>query len=40
MRVVQTHPWPWLVVPDSGPATSFTAWVRGNGGVRKLVGRR
>ncbi|HAN70043.1 MAG TPA: deoxyribodipyrimidine photolyase [Actinobacteria bacterium] len=40
MRVVQTHPWPWLVVPDNGPATSFTAWVRGNGGVRKLVGRR
>lgn len=40
IRVVQTHPWPWLAVPDDGPATSFTAWARGNGGVRRLVGRR
>lgn len=25
---VEVHPWPWLVRPHGGPATSFTAWSR------------
>lgn len=26
LRLAAIHPWPWLVAPHDGPATSFSAW--------------
>jgi deoxyribodipyrimidine photo-lyase len=31
IRPAAVHPWPWLVRPRAGPATSFTAWRRAVG---------
>jgi deoxyribodipyrimidine photo-lyase len=28
IRPVALHPWPWLVPPNDGPVTSFSAWRR------------
>lgn len=28
LAIAALHPWPWLVPPHGGPATSFTAWSR------------
>jgi deoxyribodipyrimidine photo-lyase len=31
LRPAAVHPWPWLVRPHAGPASSFTAWRRAAG---------
>jgi deoxyribodipyrimidine photo-lyase len=30
LDLVEVHPWPWLVRPHGGSASSYTAWRRGS----------